>query len=151
MNWKKMAALGLVGLLGAAGIGYAYQGVPGTPGPNCTVDKNVRAELQSAIENGDYATFQQIRDEYNIAKGRIWEIIDTPEEFELFSELHKAVITGDVDRALEIREELGLPLGGGYGYAHASGPRDGTGNQFRGKGPHRGGLADGTGNAWGSQ
>jgi len=151
MSWKKIAALGLVGLLGAAGIGYAYQGVPGTPGPNCTVDDSVRAELQAAIESGDYATFQQIRDEYDIAKGKIWSTIDTPEEFELFSELHEAVTSGDIDRAMEIREELGLPLGGNYGYAHASGPQDGTGKQFRGKGPHMGGPADGSGNAWGSQ
>jgi len=126
MQWKKMAALGLVGLLGAAGIGYAYQGVPGTPGPNCTVDKNVQAELQAAIESGDYATFQQIRDE-------------------------KAVISGDVDRAMEIREELGLPLGGGYGYAHASGPRDGTGKRHMGIGSHRSGPRDGTGNRWGGK
>ncbi|NPA76546.1 MAG: hypothetical protein GXN93_02225 [Candidatus Diapherotrites archaeon] len=151
MSWKKIAAIGLVGLLGAASIGYAYQGTPGTSGPNCTVDASVRAELQTAIQNGDYATFQQIRDEYNIAKGRIWEIIDTPEEFELFSELHEAVTTGDIDRAMEIREELGLPLGGGYGYAHASGAHDGTGKQFHGGNHHKSGPADGTGNAWGSK
>lgn len=151
MNWKRITALGLVGLVGLAGLGYAYQGVPGISGPNCTVDESVRAELQAAIENGDYAAFQQIKDEYGIAKGRIWSIIDTPEEFEIFSELREAILSGDIDRAVELREELGLPLGGGYGYAHASGPADGTGFKHRGKGPHMNGPKDGTGNVWGGQ
>ncbi len=151
MSWKKIGALGLIGLIGLAGLGYAYQGTPGVPGPNCTVDEEIRTSLQNAIDSGDYATFQQLKDEYNIAKGKIWSIIDTPEEFALFSQLHNAVISGDIDKAMEIREELGLPLGGSYGHAHASGPQDGTGNQFRGRGSHQGGPRDGSGNRWGGQ
>ncbi len=147
MKWKKIAALGLIGLAGLTGVGYAYQGTPGVPGPNCTIDETVHTTLQTAIENGDYTTFQQLKDEYDIAKGRIWSIIDTPEEFQLFSELHKAVTSGDVEKAMELRQELGLPLGGQYG--HASGPRDGTGFQHRGRGPHGTGTGNGTGSKWG--
>ncbi len=120
----------------------------GCKGRNCTVNDSTRSQLQTAIETEDYTTFTELTSTYNIAKGRIFTAIDSPEDFQLLSELHNAIQAGDIDTGMEIRQELGLPLSGGYGYAHGSGPTDGTGNQHRGKGPHASGDQDGTGPAW---
>ncbi len=101
-------ALLVIGLVLASSVVNAYRGTF-NEGPY--YNEEIHAELQEAIENGDYNTWITIREENNLPmKGRIFEVINE-DNFSLFTELHEAVLAGDETTINEIKEELGLGTG----------------------------------------
>jgi hypothetical protein len=96
--------IGIVTMIGA----YAYKGNPSVNGPNYS--EAVHEQLEVAIDNGDYDAWIQIRQENNLPmNGRMFQVINK-DNFELFAEMHDAQLAGDIDRADEIRSELGLGM-----------------------------------------
>lgn len=99
----------LLSVVAFAGLTYAYRGDPAVKGPNYNAD--VHEQLQNAIENKDYDAWIRIREENNLPmKGRMFQVINK-DNFDLFAEMHAAMISGDYERANEIRAELGLGQG----------------------------------------
>lgn len=69
--------------------------------------------VQKAIENKDYSAWKgamsdMMSERMNSKFSRI-----TPDNFGKFSEMHKLMQEGKFEEAQKIREELGMPIGGG--------------------------------------
>lgn len=105
---------GLMALL-VVGVASAYRGDPPVQGPNYSEDRHEAVE--QAFENGDYDAWKSLISE-NGRNGRVLEVVNE-NNFAQFAEAHKAMESGDLVKAAEIRAELGLNNG--------NGPRDGTG------------------------
>lgn len=102
-------AIFAVALVASIGIASAYMGNPGFMGAN--YNEEVHEQLKTAIESGDYESWNQIREENNLPmKGKMNQVI-TEENFAMFQQLHEAVMNGDTETAGQIREELGLGIG----------------------------------------
>jgi hypothetical protein len=102
--------------------------------------KEHRAEMHEAVEdavkNGNYEAFLEA-----VAGSPVSEIVDTSEEFALFSQAFDLRESGDKQSAREIMEELGFE-GKMHGKGHGmrgdhdgdfEGKRDGRFNGFRGQ------------------
>jgi len=102
-----LLSLMIVGIVAAGAL--AYRGDPDVTGPN--YNEEAHDLIEAAIESGDYDEWIALREEYGLPmNGRIFDVIDE-NNFYLFSEMHEAMEEGDLDRAQEIRTELGLGLG----------------------------------------
>ncbi len=128
-NTLAVGALALPLLLGAGAMtASAYQGDYTVQGP--MYDEDRHEAMEAAFENLDYDAWLELMD----GRGRITDIIDSEEDFELFAEAHEAAEEGDYDTAAEIREELGLGNGAGMGAGctgEGNGTRGGRGMGYR--------------------
>ena len=115
---KKIIGITTIGLVLLLAFSFvsAYQGDPMVQGPD--FDEERHLEMQTAFENMDYQTWVTLMQ----GKGRVLEVVNE-DNFEQFSQMHEAKISGDIETANSIREELGLGLGQGKG----SGQRQGHG------------------------
>ena len=112
--------LGLVLLLSAATYVVAEQPWSNTNKPN--YDSEVHEQLQSAMDNGDYAEWRRIREENDLPMhGRMMAELNE-QNFGEFVRMRAAYHSGDSELAEQIRSELR--------------PREGYGSQ--GMGMHHG-------------
>lgn len=122
MNKKSLILGGSLLTLGMLMFGtqktYAYRGDPSVEGPNYSSERH--AEMTQAFENNDYGAWKELME----GKGRVTEII-TEGNFARFVEAHNLAVSGDLEGAEAIRNELGLGLGDGY--QNGNGLRDGSG------------------------
>lgn len=122
-------AFAIVGVLGISLVA-AYQGDYSVKGPNYSEDRH--EAMEQVFDNLDYDAWVVLMTE----DGRHPRVVDvvTEDNFSTFAEAHEAMKAGDVERAAELRAELGLNNG--------KGPRDGTGfrrgqgSGMRGQGKH---------------
>lgn len=118
-NIRKIAlgafAFAAIGLIGAAGIASAYQGGHSVQGPN--FDADIHAQKLVAFEERDYTVWKDLMEQQG-NNGRVLEVVNS-ENFNTFVEAHNAALSGDMEKAAELRAELGLNNG--------MGPKDGTG------------------------
>jgi hypothetical protein len=117
MENKKMLsvfALGIIALLGISFIA-AYQGDYSVNGPNYSKERH--KAMEQAFEDLDYDAWVTLMIE-NKRHSKVMEIV-TEDNFATFVEAHEAGKSGDVERAQELRAELGMN--------NRMGPKDGTG------------------------
>lgn len=100
---------------------FAYQGDPNVPGPNHSPERH--EAMVNAFETGDYSAWKDLMD----GKGRITEVVNE-DNFAKFAEAYELAKSGDMEKAREIRAELGLGQGG-----QNRGMRSGTGERGAGK------------------
>lgn len=117
MENKKMygfVALGMMALLGVSFVA-AYQGDYSVQGPDYSDERE--EEMHNAFDDLDYDAWVSLMSE----SGRSPRVLSVVNEdnFATFVEAHEAGEAGDLERAAELRAELGLNNG--------SGPKDGTG------------------------
>jgi len=131
MDKKLITVFSLLAVAGIAALGateaMAYMGDPSVKGPN--YNEEIHTQMQEAIENRDYESWIQIREENNLPmKGKMFQVMNE-ENFEQFVQLKEAMINGDDELANQIREELGV----GMGHRHMAkfGPKESF--QFAGK------------------
>lgn len=85
---------------------FAYRGNTSTKTPNYSDD--VHLALSDAISKGDYNLWVKIREENNLSMiGRMFESLNE-ENFNKYSEMHNAMLSGDFERAEELKSELGI-------------------------------------------
>ena len=77
-----------------------------------------REEVRTAMENGDFAKWQEL-----VADRPVASDIDTEEKFQKLQQVHQYRMDGNEEAADAIRDELGFPEHGPRG----GGPRDGSG------------------------
>lgn len=76
--------------------------------PRAYYNEEVHAKLQEAIKNRDYETWKRIREENNLpTRGRIFSVINK-DNFGKYAELHEAMQNNDLEKANQIKAELGL-------------------------------------------
>jgi hypothetical protein len=132
---KKIAiiSVALVALLVSAGLALAYKGDPSVKGPNFSEERH--AEMQAAFDNLDYSAWYSLMTQ----DGRHPKVVDvvTEENFAKFVEARNASLSGDKEKALELKKELGLGLGQmkhlngfekGYSHGFKQGLKQGRGN-----------------------
>ena len=107
-------ALGMIALLGVSFVA-AYQGDYSVKGPNYSEERE--DEMHNAFDNLDYDSWVSLMTESG-RNPRVLTVV-TEDNFATFVEAHEAGEAGDLERAAELRAELGLNNG--------SGPKDGTG------------------------
>jgi len=98
-----MFALAIMGLVLVAGLASAFQG-SGEPEQMRLADEETRLALDKAFETDDYDAWYEIVSE----KPKITDYI-TEENFEVYADMHEAVMNGDMESAKELRQALGLP------------------------------------------
>lgn len=113
-------ALVLGGLFMIPSAINAYQGDPGTEGPDCTEERH--QEMEQAFENNDYQAWANLMQ----GKGRVIQVVNE-DNFAQFAEAHELAEEGRMDEAKQIRTELGLGLGDGSGKGEMKG--SGTGHK----------------------
>ncbi len=123
MNKTKKVILGLgtlglvLGISGAmASTASAYRGDPNVKGPNYSTERH--AAMEKAFETNDYLSWKNLMQN----KGKAIQVINK-DNFAKFAEAHKLAQSGDLVKAKEIRQELGLGLknGSGQGMHNRSG------------------------------
>ena len=102
------------GVLVTPGLVRAYQGEPGVQGPNCTPERH--EAMTQAFDNEDYNAWKELMQ----GKGRAIEVINEG-NFAQFAEAHQLALEGKTEEANQIREELGLGLGGRHGQGKRNG------------------------------
>ena len=115
---KRIAILAMIGLLALPATVMAWMGQP-SPNYNTTVHQ----EVLDALESGNYQQWLAVREKYGL-RGRIANVI-TEENFGLYRDMHNAIMSGDMEKAMEIREELGLGQGNGKMFARGQGKHGG--------------------------
>lgn len=142
MNKKVMLgflAIFVLGIIGLAGLGYAYKGDPSVKGPN--YDADIQAQLEAAMDANDYDAWLQVREDNNLpTRGKIFSVI-TEENFDLYVEMHEANLAGDYETADEIRSELGLGQGS-MKRAGSHGQMKGQGSRGSGSGQRMNSFVD---------
>jgi len=114
LNKKTFITLAVLGLVLTAGIAstYAYQGNPAITGPNYSPERH--EAMLKAFENKDYNSWKKLMGNRGPAK-----VIDNQDKFNKFVEARQAALAGDVNKARQLRVELGL----GNGMGKANGKR----------------------------
>ncbi len=118
--------LALVGILLSAVFVSAYRGDPTQTGPYYNPEKH--EEMMNAFENMDYETWVELMTRDGKSP-RILEVVNE-DNFDLFIEMRNAMIADDINRANELRMELGL----GQGMMKQQGKGFGGGKGMRGQG-----------------
>ena len=116
MDTKTFGIFAILAIGLFASAAFAYQGDMTAVNPNYDEERHVL--MASAIDNMDYDAWSSLMQ----GKGRVKEVV-TADNFPLFVEMHNARNAGNLERANEIRAELGL----GQGLKHRSGNRMGNG------------------------
>lgn len=110
---KSLISLSIIGL-GTAAVLFAtpkvlaYRGDPAVQGPSFSPERH--EAMTQAFNNNDYNAWKELMQ----GKGRVTEIVNEG-NFARFSEMHKLMLEGKTDEANQIRAELGLGQGNGYG------------------------------------
>lgn len=86
----------------------AYRGDPSVMGPNYTAQRH--EDMTKAFANGDYNAWKELMQ----GKGRVTQIVNE-QNFAKFAQMHQLMLEGKTDQANQIRTELGLGIGNGYG------------------------------------
>jgi hypothetical protein len=86
----------------------AYRGDPTVKGPNYSEERHTL--MQKAFETNDYNAWKNLMQN----RGRATQVINE-NNFSKFSEAHKLALSGDLEGAQKIRQELGLGLKNGSG------------------------------------
>jgi len=107
-------ALGMLALLGVSLVA-AYQGDSSVQGPNYSEDRH--EAMTQAFADGDYDAWVALMAE-NGRHSRVMEVVNEG-NFAVFAEAYEARMAGDLEKAAELRAELGLNNG--------VGPKDGSG------------------------
>ena len=113
-------ALVLGGLFVIPGAISAYQGDPGTKGPDYTEERH--QEMQMAFENNDFQAWSNLMQ----GKGKVIQVVNEG-NFAQFVEAHNLAEEGKMDESKQIRTELGLGLGNGSGKGEMKGNGQGQG------------------------
>ncbi|MCD4771535.1 hypothetical protein K8R30_03925 [archaeon] len=115
-----MLALGIVALLGV-GFVAAYQGDYSVKGSDYSEDRH--EAMEEAFDNLDYDAWVALMAETG-RHSRVMEVVNEG-NFAVFVEAHEAGEVGNLERAAELRTELGL--GNGQGSRNGSGFGGGQG------------------------
>lgn len=110
----------------SADVGMQRNGASSLVRQNCTSERH--AEMEEAIANRDYDAWVGLME----GKGRVTQVV-TRENFETFIQMREARLTGDTEKADELRESLGLGVHPRDGVGHMKGYGRGEG---RGRGMH---------------
>jgi hypothetical protein len=106
------AILMAVGLMGMTTIASAYQGDPNMTGLNYSSERH--EAMREAFAKKDYYAWKDLM----IGKGRVTEVVNR-DNFSEFVRAHELALEGELEKAQEIRRELGLGqkqhLGNGNG------------------------------------
>lgn len=107
---KKRILLGILGLAAAGSLAYAtgtmaYRGNPDVQGPNYTQYRH--EQMEKAFENNDYPAWKNLMN----GRGRVMQVVNE-DNFNRFAEAHRLAEEGQIAEANQIRQELGLGLGG---------------------------------------
>lgn len=104
-----------------------------------------RAKIDQAITDRNYEAWKAEHDTWNPNDDRLDGKV-TKENFEKFAQMREARKSGDMTRANQLRDELGIPAGGnGKGKGNGNGSGKGMG-KGQGQGKHMGqGACNGTG------
>lgn len=86
----------------------AYRGDPEAKGPNYTVERH--EAMQQAFQNRDYNAWRNLMQ----GRGRITQVINES-NFDRLVEAHQLALDGKTEEARQIRVELGVGQGHGYG------------------------------------
>ena len=113
-----ITALVLGGLFTLPSAVNAYKGDPSVKGPDCTEERH--QEMEKAFENNDYNAWTNLMR----GKGKVTQIVNEG-NFAQFAKAHKLAEEGKMDKAKQIRTELGLGLGNGSGNGAGQGSGQG--------------------------
>ena len=104
-------ALLVVGMFFSTAIASAYRGDPSKTGPNYSEERH--SAMEKAFESGDYDAWYKLMTE----DGRHPRVVDviTKDNFDKFAQAHE---TGDHEKVMELRNELGLGRGRGFRQNH---------------------------------
>ena len=106
---KKMIGASVLVVMLLVGFVSAYQGDPTTVGPN--FDPKIHEQVEAAIGASDYDAWISIRTANDLPmNGKIFQVINE-DNFDVFAEMHEAREADDIERADELRAELGLGQG----------------------------------------
>ncbi len=94
-------------------VASAYQGDPSVTGPNYSADRH--EAMEQAFADGDYEAWRELMN----GRGRVLEMV-TADNFNEFARAHELAEAGNIEGALEIRQELGLGQGQRSGYGHST-------------------------------
>lgn len=97
---------GFLGLLLIPSTTLAYRGDPNIKGPNYSAERH--EAMTKAFENKDYNAWKNLMQ----GKGRVTQIINE-KNFAQFAKAHTLALSGKIDEANKIRQELGLGLKNG--------------------------------------
>lgn len=86
----------------------AFRGDPTVMGPNYSQERH--QEMTQAFENNDYEAWSELMQ----GRGRVTQVINEG-NFESFAQMHQLMLEGDTEGANQIRAELGLGQGNGFG------------------------------------
>jgi hypothetical protein len=111
-------ALVLGGLFMIPSAINAYQGDPGTEGPDCTEERH--QEMEQAFESNDFQAWSNLMQ----GKGRVIQVVNE-DNFAQFVEAHRLAEEGDLEGSRQIKAELGLGLGDGSGKGEMKGSGQG--------------------------
>ncbi|MBN1941209.1 MAG: hypothetical protein JW772_03440 [Candidatus Diapherotrites archaeon] len=132
MKKKTLGGIALVAIvLLLAGSAFAFRGIEEQMQRKPNFSPEIREQLQAAIEARDYAAWVAVHENNDFPmKGRIFEMV-TADNFEQFAEMHEAMKSHDIETAKQIREELGMQCGKGWGmgrFGHGFGKMRGSMN-----------------------
>lgn len=91
-----------------ASTAQAYRGDPSVQGPNYSAERH--EAMTQAFANKDFNSWKELMS----GKGRVTEVVNEA-NFARFAEMHQLRLDGKTVEANQIRAELGLGQGMGYG------------------------------------
>jgi len=103
MNKKLLIIASLV-----LGAGVLFTTTSSALAYNCTPERH--EAMTRAFENKDYNAWKELRQ----GKGKVTQVVNEG-NFNRFAEMHRLRLEGKTDEANQIRTELGLGMGKGYG------------------------------------
>jgi hypothetical protein len=103
-----LAGIVLGGFLLLSEQAFAYRGDPSVKGPNYSEER--LEAMTNALESNDYNAWKELMQ----GRGRVLQVINE-QNFSRFAEAHKLALSGTIDEARKIREELGLGVNNGFG------------------------------------
>jgi len=113
------AVLALGALTLSVATAEAYRGDPGVQRPDCSPERHL--DMEQAFETNNYQAWEVLM----AGKGRVTEVVNA-ENFAQFARAHTLAQAGDIEGAKEVRQSLGLGVGGGQ----HRGERAGAGNSY---------------------
>lgn len=132
----------LLGMGFAAAVGVSADSGYGHRAAQGECDEERHEAMEEVLEDGDYEAWKELMGD----RGRVASVV-TEENFETFVEMHEAMEDGLVERAQELREDLGLGIRSQDGSGYRG--ENGEGKGMRKGGMHRGaGSGDGINNRW---
>lgn len=100
--------LGLLAVFGLLGLGFAWGGFLDSPAA-AELPDDVKEEFKTAMEEHDFETLKELREEYLPDGPRPLDELDEETKEEILSlreQIHEAMISGDYETADGLREEM---------------------------------------------